>query len=449
VKNTAKNHQGSDSYGASDAAAAIGVSVPTVKRMVRDGTLEGFRTPGGHLRVTAESIETIKDQARQARPVREPSPVLQNRRERLEELTLEAQEHRARRELTKLRREEQEEADRLEAEAQARETEAAQRQAELELERERLAHEKAQERARLARERAQECERREAERELAAFHNRWLDKASEGLAARDYAWLTAGQRKEVLDRLEPEIKSRQTADEPRMALIIARSVEALTEPLRAERDAQERRQKLTDEALRSLPYLATEAEKVRAAIALREALSHFDGSERACNEIRMAAQQAVEPVRQAIERRLLNARLIAWALWQLPRSRSDHDEARIRRECAEILAELPVDITEPEGRDALESTIKEACVEIEKRQAERERQARKTILIAQGVAEVRNYLAKLKADGEISSEDYWDSQFTTDLNEAVQRELGAKLTGDETSKEIREHVRRILDDHLG
>jgi F0F1-type ATP synthase epsilon subunit len=64
--------------------------------------------------------------------------VLQNRRERLEELTLEAQEHRARRELDKLRAEEQEEEDRREAEAEAREREAVQRQAEIELARDRL-----------------------------------------------------------------------------------------------------------------------------------------------------------------------------------------------------------------------------------------------------------------------------------------------------------------------
>ena len=76
----------------------------------------------------------------QPRPVRDASPVLQNRRERLEELTLEAQEHRARRELARLRQEEQEEAEKQEAEAEAREQAAAQREAELEIERERLRH---------------------------------------------------------------------------------------------------------------------------------------------------------------------------------------------------------------------------------------------------------------------------------------------------------------------
>src|SRR5207244_13627855 len=105
VKKTVKNQVSTDSYSASDAAATLGVSIPTLRRMVRDGTVEGFRTPGGHLRVTAQSIEAVKNQRQsRPRPAREASAMLQNRRECLEELTLEAQEHRARRELAKLRR---------------------------------------------------------------------------------------------------------------------------------------------------------------------------------------------------------------------------------------------------------------------------------------------------------------------------------------------------------
>ena len=113
MKNIGKNRSVSDSHSASEAAALLGVSIPTLKRMVAEGRLDAFRTPGGHFRITAESIEALREQRQtRPRPVRDASPVLQNRRERLEELTLEAQEHRARRELEKLRREEQEEAER-------------------------------------------------------------------------------------------------------------------------------------------------------------------------------------------------------------------------------------------------------------------------------------------------------------------------------------------------
>ena len=149
MKNTDKNQLGARSYSVSEAATILGVSIPTLKRMAAEGRVETFRTPGGHLRILAESIEAVREHLQaQPRPVRNASPVLQNRRERLEELTLEAQEHRARRELAKLRKEEQEEAERLEAEEEARDQAAAQRQAEIEIERERLRHERAKEIAR-------------------------------------------------------------------------------------------------------------------------------------------------------------------------------------------------------------------------------------------------------------------------------------------------------------
>jgi excisionase family DNA binding protein len=147
VKNIGKNRSDVESYSVSEAAAVLGVSVPTLKRMVGEGRLEAYRTPGSHLRILTESIESMREgQKTRPRSVRDASPVLQNRREHLEELTLEAQEHRARRELDKLRAEEQEEADRRRAEAEAREQEAAQRQEQVELERQRLQRQKAEER---------------------------------------------------------------------------------------------------------------------------------------------------------------------------------------------------------------------------------------------------------------------------------------------------------------
>ncbi|MBZ5514849.1 MAG: hypothetical protein LAN62_08395 [Acidobacteriia bacterium] len=425
----------------------LGVSIPTLKRMAADGHVQGFRTPGGHLRIVAESIEALREQRRQPRPVREPSPVLQNRRERVEELTLEAQEYRARRELEKLRAEEQKEADRLEAEAQAREDEAVQREAEIELEREQLEVERAQQRARQEREQAEEREKRESKQALAAFRCRWQTKASQALSTYEYRWLSATQRKEVLGGLEGEIEKRQPAEEPRMGAILARSLEALVEPFRAERDAQERRQTLTEEALSSIRYLATEAEKVRATVAIREALRRLDSFADVC-EIRVTVQEAVEPVRLAVGKRLLDTRLLDWAIRELPWSRTDRDETRLRRECAEILAELPLGTSEAEGEEALEPTVRDASAEIEKRQAEKDRQARKASLIQHGIAEVSSCVLELRREGEISDEDYWDSEFAAHLKEAVRRGLVAELSGNETTKEVCKLVREIIDGEL-
>jgi excisionase family DNA binding protein len=300
VINPGKNRS---SYTVSDAARLLGVSIPTVKRMQGDHQLEGFRTPGGHLRVTAESIAAVKEST-QANPraVRGPSPVLQNRRERVEEITLETQELRAKQELENLRREEQEERGRREAEAQARRDETAERQAQLDLERKRLDLQKAQERSRQQQEQAETRRKAAVERELAAFRLRWHGKASEEVSANAYRWLSARQRKEVLDGLENEIEKRQPADEPRLPVIIARSLAALVEPLRAEHDAQETRQRLTNEVLGSLSFWTTEAEKVRATVAIREALKRFD-TFADVGEMRLALQDAVEPVRLATEER--------------------------------------------------------------------------------------------------------------------------------------------------
>ena len=172
-----------------------------------------------------------------------------------------------------------------------------------------------------------------------------------------------------------------------MAAIIARSLEALVDPSgpsathrRGARGSQKRH-------YGACP-IYDRGRRVRRQPRSGKPSRRFDGSADVC-EMRVAAQEAVQPVRRAIERRLLDARLLGWAIRELPWSRTDRDEARIRRECAEILAELPLDFTEPEGKEALEPTVREACAEIEQRQAEKERQARKAILILQGVAEVR------------------------------------------------------------
>jgi hypothetical protein len=291
--------------------------------MVATSKLEGFRTPGGHIRIPAESVEAARNkrQIEHAPPGRDASPVLHNRRERLEELNLEAQEMRAKRELAKLRREEEQEAAMQEAEAQAREEEAAQRQAELELERERLKHEQTQERIRLQRERELVHQRIEAQEQLKAFHCRWLDKMNEAVSAYEYRWLSAAQRREILEHFETEIEKRQAADEPRMAAIIVRSLESLTEPLRVEHDAQERRQQVTEYALRTLPYSATHAERFRATAAIREVLRAVDSSADE-SEMRIAAEEAVRPIREVIQRRALEERLISWAIRELPCSRT-------------------------------------------------------------------------------------------------------------------------------
>jgi excisionase family DNA binding protein len=437
VKNTGKNQSGPQSYSVSEAATILGVSIPTLKRMVAEGRVESFRTPGGHLRIPAESINEVREHRQtHPRPVRDASPVLQNRRERLEELTLEAQEHRARRELARLRQEEREEIESKEAEAEAREQAAAQREAELEIERERLRHD-----------RTKEAERREAGRELAAFRCRWLDEANTALSAPQNSWLSPSQRKEILEALEIEIEKRHPVDELSMATILKRSLESMAEPFQRQQQAQEKRRRVIQNALSDLPYSATEAERVRAAATIRDALRGLDDDTDEC-EMRVAAQEAMQPLRQVIEKRLLDERLTEWAVRELPWSRNDRDEARLRRECAETLEELPADASEVEAKEALEPTISEMSEEIEERQTQKQRQTQKATRIQEAVAEVTRYLWQLKQDGEISPEDYLDYDLRADLQTVVREELESELSGQETTKEVKDLARAIIDDEL-
>lgn len=164
--------------------------------------------------------------------------------------------------------------------------------------------------------------------------------------------------------------------------------------------------------------------------------------------MRVAAQDAIQPFRQAFEKRDLDARLISWALRSLAWSRTDGDMARIRRECTEILAELPADVSESEGWEALRPTVAEACPEITKRQAEKERQTRKVQLVGEGLAQVNSYMLELLRQDEITREEYLNSDFTRQLQTAVQCGLESEMTGDETIEEARELAREIIDSKI-
>jgi excisionase family DNA binding protein len=438
VKNIGTNRSEAKTYSASEAAAALGVSIPTLKRMVAEDRLESFRTPGGHLRILAESLETVREpRAERVRPASSASPVLQNRRERLEELTLEAQEVRARRQLTQLQREEDEDDERRQAEEEACEQEEAERQAEFDLEQERLEQQQAQERS-----------RKEALRAMAAFRCRWLEEAARVLNAPQSYWLTAAQKKEIMGAVETEINKRQPVDEPRMVTILALTIAALTERYRAERQAQENRQSIIDRACWRLAAGATEQEKARTTVAVREAVRRLPANAGEA-ELSMSAQDALRPINQAIERRRQKERILGWAMAQLPFwAKTELDAARVQRECAEILADLPEDIAEIEAKEALEPTVRKARQGIEEREASKQRQARKAQQIEQGMAQVSSCIWELKTEGELTADEYYDSELREHLTTAVRRGLQAELSGDESTKEIRELVREIIESEI-
>jgi len=113
------------SYSPTEAADALGISPPTAKKMVRDRKLRGWRTPGGHLRISVESVKQFLERGstKETQHRGEPSGVLQNRRERVEEINLGNQELRATRDANKLRKELADDAERDRLEQQRKERE--------------------------------------------------------------------------------------------------------------------------------------------------------------------------------------------------------------------------------------------------------------------------------------------------------------------------------------
>ena len=255
--------------------------------MAAEGELQNFRTPGGHLRITRESVEAARNGTKEKRENAGPSPVLRNRRERVEELALAAQELRAQHELDKLRREQEEEQAELEAEAAAQE-----RQADRDAEAQRL---------RLERVRIQQKRHEQEQQEtamLASWRIQWLEKAIEKLPP----WLSPLQRKETLRTLEAEINTRGPESTCIMDRLTGDIIADVTAPWEAEREARELRERIAGEVQHILPYGTKPDERIKAEALVSRALRTLPltASEAECRDI---ARESIAELRAAIERR--------------------------------------------------------------------------------------------------------------------------------------------------
>lgn len=226
----------------SEGARLTGLAVRTIKCMVAEKKLKALRSPGGHLRVKRADLDRLL-RPESAVSV-STSSVLQIKRERVEELSLELQETRARRALRKLN-EEDAEADRRRGEAQRAEMLANKRAlAELRLQQKRDAEER--KRAKLSRQRED-------------FRRWWMRWANRVLPE----WLPTSQEETVTEAVEragcnprePEADVRRVLD-----ATIARAVA----PFRAEREAWTRRERLIEDVVRWMPFFGgKDADKAR------------------------------------------------------------------------------------------------------------------------------------------------------------------------------------------
>jgi len=281
-----------DALSMAEAAAALGVSVPTVRQMVARGQLAAFRTPGGHLRFTADSVRAAKgEDVSESGGQRLPNP-LQKRRERVEELNLEAQEFRAERQLDALRREqEEEEADRRAEEEALRQERKDQARA-LVLDRQRTKREEAEER-----ERRRAAEAAQAQRER--FVSLWLEV---GLGAIP-GDVPADVRLEVVSKLEDFLKEcRLTKEAHILRMVTAIAADALAPWQREKAIAAiiEDARKLLPYTARGLSWCPTKWD-LKAKQAAFAAIAELRDSSPGLEQIRTAARVAIRTVVEEYE----------------------------------------------------------------------------------------------------------------------------------------------------
>ena len=150
----------------SQAARMLGVDASTIKRMCASGRLHSFKTTGGHWRIALADIEAVQRGDGNGDNLRRPtsSPLVQHRRESLEEMRLLIEQKKARGALEELEDQERQRREQKEAARRAEENEARREQREREVEQAR---------------RDREREEREQQREEFERRQNWVDEQVE------------------------------------------------------------------------------------------------------------------------------------------------------------------------------------------------------------------------------------------------------------------------------
>src|SRR5215831_8186751 len=161
--NQGKSRASGHAVPVAQAAQMLGVDASTIKRMGASGRLHSFKTTGGHWRIALADIEAVQRGDGNGDNMRRPttsSPLVQHRREGLEEMRLLVDEKKARVALEELEEQERQRKEQKEAARRAAENEAR-----------RVRRERDAEQARRDRER----EEREQQREEFERRQNWVD----------------------------------------------------------------------------------------------------------------------------------------------------------------------------------------------------------------------------------------------------------------------------------
>jgi excisionase family DNA binding protein len=330
------------SYSLSNAAAVLGVSVPTVRALIARGQLTSFRTPGGHLRIPSESVAAYRDgRPNRTNPANTTSTALQGRRDNLESLRLETEELRVRRDLRKIQEEEQEVENRRKAEAQAT---ALRRKEERERRREEAVRE--------ADVRRQQTAEAEAIRRRRQWENRWIDFALRLLPKDAPQSLELDVHQTVADALA---KFDPDQSEQIIERMVRAAVDKALEPWKRHKEIEQ----AIEEAPKQLPALAQgwpgrlSQWDTRAIRAAAEAIAQFD-EDAPLAKIRAAAVETGSKVRAEYEawkagedHRQTCEQMVSWVF--------DGDEAR--EAVRQALDKVPVGATRANMENARDTAL--------------------------------------------------------------------------------------------
>jgi len=394
VNKTYKIGSEQTSYCASKAAALLGISIPTLKGLCNSGQLTSFRTPGGHLRVSAESVRDVGHD-HQLVSSRSGAP-LAIRRERVEEKKLQIEELR----LTN-------EEERIRAELEAKQTQSRNERRIAEIKRQAKAEERRREReaqqARLEQQR-QEVEERSLRAKL-------LTEAEDLLPS----WLSHEEHEQCIDDLKGLVDTFGVDDFERTRKRLRDAVTRFTEESKLERQIAERRERILQSTMWRLHRGATPSEKTTAAHLIREALDLLPLSRTEVEE-QAVAENAVSELDQEIKQR-----------WETAEAcRRSEADAKAKKD-AEAFAKWKDDFDRQQQGKKIDDRVR------------------------QGMTMASLYLLRCQEEPADDEEDYETIEVDDDaaLLAAVERGLRDKITGDETYDQVSKISQEIVDSELG
>lgn len=313
------------SYSPAQAAKIAGIGRSTIQRAVDDGDLSAFKTPGGHTRIPAASLDAFMNQNLSSGRAAASTP-LNHRREILESKKLRLQEAAVDEELREIREDK-----RARAKERRREKARIERQQEIRLREQ-------ENEARRIELTAEESRRRE-DRKLreSQFRRRWTDRCfsacsaastspasvfdipagdwlrlrearTELLGRHDTDWLESSQRKQIFEALRAEVERHQPEEEEVIALHLRAVAEPLVQKFEHHHQVQLMRQSEAEAIIKNLPIGASDFERGRVREAVREQLSEIPAAADR-EEVRLRLNRATAAIRRKISGRLETLKL--------------------------------------------------------------------------------------------------------------------------------------------